>query len=243
MQKTSPLVILLLVMVLILSGCSNGAASTAAATGGSVSENTVSQSLKEKLAAGTLKLEGTDLAVTAEQAKELLPLWKAVKALSSSDTASQLEIEAVYTQIQEAMSADQLASIEALDLSGQNMQSLMTELGIDPMGTNSTGLTDSERATRVAELQASSSMMRQRNSGSSGGGGMPSGGGAPSGGSMPSGGGDMPSMGGEMPSGGDMGGAMQTTPQPGQAGGFGGAGSSSMFIDPLITLLKTRAAE
>lgn len=240
MEKNSPIVIILLVLALLLSGCSSAAAggsSTAVQQGVATS---TAATLKDRLAVGILKLEGTDLAVTPEQAKELLPLWKAIQSLGSSDTTSQLEIDAVYQQIQDALTADQLASIEALDLSGENMQTLMSDLGIDMAAQNAAGMTDEERATRVAELQSANNMP----SFGGGGGGAPSGSGGamPSGGEMPSGG-DIPS-GGEMPSGGDMGmmfGDMQTTPQPGQAAG--GLNMSSFFIDPLIELLKTRAAE
>ena len=44
--------------------------------------------VEQKLAIGTLKLEGTDLAVTADQAKTLLPLWKAVKTMSTDSNTS-----------------------------------------------------------------------------------------------------------------------------------------------------------
>ena len=55
------------------------------------------QPIESKLALGTLILEDGEQAVTAEEAKTLLPLWKAVKSLSSSQTASQDEINALYT--------------------------------------------------------------------------------------------------------------------------------------------------
>jgi hypothetical protein len=44
--------------------------------------------LETRLAVGILSLENGELAVTPEQAQTLLPLWKAIKTLSSSDTAS-----------------------------------------------------------------------------------------------------------------------------------------------------------
>ncbi|GAP12936.1 hypothetical protein LARV_00676 [Longilinea arvoryzae] len=239
MKNTSPIIVFLLILALLLSGCSSNAATSSSTTPGASSGKSATLTLKDKLAVGTLKLEGTDLAVTAEQAKTLLPLWKAVKSLSSSSTASQPEIDAVYQQIQDALTADQLASIEKLDLSGENMQALMTELGIDPGANGGSGLTDSAKATRVAELKASGSTFP------GGGGNMPSGGGAPSGGSMPSGGGSMPSGGGNFTPPDQAGGTTtQSTPQAGQTGGRGGGmGMSSMFIEPLIKLLETRAAE
>lgn len=236
MEKNSPIVIWLLLIAFILSGCSGG---TAAATTAVQSAAAIGQTLtlNEKLAAGTLKLEGSDLAVTTEQAKELLPLWKAVKTLSSSDTASQLEIEAVYQQIQDTLTAEQLASIEALDLSGSNMQQLMTDLGIEAGNPAVTGLTDSERATKIAELRASGQFAQDGGPGGADG--------APSGGfQRPSGGSGGFAAGGNFPPEGAGAGAVpgttgtQTAPR---ANGRGGFGMSQIFIDPLIKLLTTRA--
>src|SRR5512138_3371913 len=50
------------------------------------------QTVEDKLAVGSLKLEGSDNAITAEQAKALLPLWKGVKSLAASGTASTEEL-------------------------------------------------------------------------------------------------------------------------------------------------------
>lgn len=245
MEKTSPIVILLLVIALILSGCSGGTAA-ATTTTQAASGNGAALSLTDKLAPGILKLEGTDLAVTPEQAAELLPLWKAVKSLGSSDTATQLEIDAVYQQIQDALTAEQLAAIEALDLSGENMRTLMSELGIDMNAPFDTGLTDSERATKIAELRASGNLPQGGfgggPGGGAGGGQPPSGGGMPSGGAMPEGGVIIEGNGVPPDAAGGM--MLQGTPQPGQMSGRGGGmGFSNLFLEPLIKLLETRAGE
>jgi len=235
MEKNSPIVIFLLVIAFILAGCSGGtAAATTAAQGAAGTGATLT--LTDKLAPGILKLEGSDLAVTTEQAKELLPLWKAVKTLSSSDTASQLEIEAVYQQIQDTLTADQLASIEALDLSGSNLQQLMSDLGIEMGNPVDTGLTDSERATKIAELRASGQLAQGGGPGGPGGAD-----GVPSGGVQrpPDGGGGFVTGGDFPPDGADAGtSGTQTAPRVNGRGGFG---MSQIFIDPLIKLLTTRA--
>lgn len=234
MEKTSPIVILLLVIAFILAGCSGGTAvATTAAQGAAGTGATLT--LTDKLAPGILKLEGSDLAVTAEQAKELLPLWKAVKTLSTSDTASQLEIEAVYQQIQDTLTADQLASIEALDLSGSNLQQLMSDLGIEMGNPVDTGLTDSERATKIAELRASGQFAQGGGPGGPGGAD-----GVPSGGVQrpPDGGGGFVT-GSDFPPDGAGAGATGTQTAP-RANGRG-FGMSQIFIDPLIKLLTTRA--
>src|SRR4030042_4717057 len=57
-------------------------------------------SMATKLALGTLKLEGTSIAVTRDEASELLPLWQAYQSLSNSDTGSQLGVDALVNQNQ-----------------------------------------------------------------------------------------------------------------------------------------------
>jgi len=83
-----------------------------------------------QLAVGTLMLEETPQAVTAEQAQELLPLWQMLRTLQQSDTAAQAEIEAVLNQIQAAMTPEQLAAIEEMDLTPGNMRDMFQELGL-----------------------------------------------------------------------------------------------------------------
>ncbi len=237
MEKTSPIVILLLVIVFILSGCSGGTAAVTDATQAATGNGTA-LSLTDKLAPGILKLEGTDLAVTAEQAAELLPLWKAVKSLGASDTATQLEIDAVYQQIQDTLTEEQLASIKALDLSGESMQALMNELGIDMNAPFNTGLTDSQRATKIAELRASGNIPQGGFGGGNGGGpGGGAGGGMPPGDFVPGGGEMPPDVVGGFPDAGNI----QGTPQPGQMGGRGGRmGFGNLFVEPLIKLLEAK---
>jgi hypothetical protein len=127
--------ILCLIIVLGLVACGGGdgntqedETTTAAETGD------VSLSIETQLILGTMKLDGTDLEVTADQASELLTLWKAFKSLSTSDTAAEEELDAVINQIQKTMTAEQLDAIQAMDLEQGDMASLMEELGILPEG-------------------------------------------------------------------------------------------------------------
>ncbi|MBN1400775.1 MAG: hypothetical protein JXA74_08050, partial [Anaerolineae bacterium] len=83
-----------------------------------------------QLMLGTLKLEGSDDAVTAAQAKELLPLWRAYRSLSSSDSAASVELEALVKQIGESMTAEQLRAIAGMKLTAQDMRTVMEEQGI-----------------------------------------------------------------------------------------------------------------
>ncbi len=92
--------------------------------------NTANQPVESKLAVGTLKLEGTGNAVTAEQARTLLPLWKAVKSMSTSSTASPSEMTALYQQIQDAMTAQQVQAIKDMTLDQAATQDLMKQYNV-----------------------------------------------------------------------------------------------------------------
>lgn len=177
--------------------------------------DTAQAALQTKLAVGTLMLEDTELAVTTAQAKALLPLWKAVKSLSTSDTASQAEIQALYDQIQETMTAEQLQAIRDMDITPEATQALMQKLGIEGgfMAGGQT-MSESDIATRTAQRSQSS-------------------GGGPSG-MIPMGGPDM--MGPPPDAGGQSG--VQRTPAAGQRRT---GGMNMMFVNPLIILLEQRA--
>jgi len=89
-----------------------------------------------QLIIGTIKLDGTDQAVTAEQAAELLPLWQTMQVLSDSGTAAEQEKEALLAQIQETMTAEQMQAITGLNLTREDMMSIMQQQGT-AMGSGS----------------------------------------------------------------------------------------------------------
>jgi len=130
--------------------------------------------LSEKLAIGTLKLEGTGSAITAKQASDLLPLWQVYSSLITSDTAAQEEKDALAEQIQETMTSDQIKAIDGMNLTQRDVFASMQELGITTSEANTNGTP-------------------QPGGNFSGGGGFP-GGGFPGGG--PSGGGGLGGFGG-----------------------------------------------
>lgn len=78
-----------------------------------------------QLAAGTLQLEETDLAVDETLAAEILPLWQAAQNLSSSETAASVEIEAVLNQIQDTMAPEQVAAIAEMALTADSLTELL----------------------------------------------------------------------------------------------------------------------
>ncbi len=179
-----------------------------------------------KLVLGTLKLEDTDLAVDKEEAAVLLPLWKAVRVLKSDDTISTQEMDALYQQIRDAMSAEQIEAIDAMTFSDEDINALIASLGVG-FGTTAEGEEGSGQTMRE---------MRQ----------IPSGGGFPSG-DGPSGGGAPP---GDFPGGGELRieggtgfeGMPVTEGDVTTEGTVQSAGNRmlDMLIEPLIRLLKER---
>ena len=80
-----------------------------------------------QLALGTLQLQDTENAVTAEQAEALLPSWQIVQ---SGALQSETETGAVLTQIEGAMTAEQLSAIAAMQLTFEDMGAWAREQGL-----------------------------------------------------------------------------------------------------------------
>jgi hypothetical protein len=129
---------------------------------------------------GTFKLDGTEQAVTPEQAKELLPLWQVYQEISTSSTAAQAEIDALEKQIEETMTSAQMQTINAMNLTSQDTFTVMQDRGIQ-MGMGGTSTSRRSGTTNFVP-------------GMGGGGGAPPdmSGGAPMGGGSVTGGGQMP---------------------------------------------------
>ena len=179
-----------------------------------------------QLLVGTFKLEGNDQAVGAEQAAELLVLWKAYRSLNGSDSASSLEVEALVEQIQETMTTEQIEAIAAMRLTGEDMMALMQERGMQmAQGGNRGNLSADQIATMQAQRAA-------RGGGVPGMGGGP-GGGVPGGGF---GGGGMPAPGGQQQFSTEQLATLQA-----QRGSAGGASINSALLDALIALLASKA--
>jgi len=104
-----------------------------------------------QLALGTFKLEETDYAIQADQAQEMLILWKAVRSLTESETTAAEEIEAVINQIGDSMTADQMAAVESMELTFQDMGAIAEALGLEFGGAGRFGdMTPEMQATREA---------------------------------------------------------------------------------------------
>lgn len=180
--------------------------------------------LATQLIIGTFKLDGTPQAVTAEQAKELLPLWQVYKDLLASDTAAQEEKDALVDQIQETMTADQTQAITAMNLTQRDVFTLMQEKGL---GGGSGQRSNSNSGTSTGNGTSTSN----RNNSNGNGGFVPPDGGFPGGG-FPGGGGFTQRNQNQSQS--STRNNTTTTTQP-------RFNSATLLLDPLITLLKQKA--
>lgn len=191
------------------------------------------QPVENKLAVGILSLEGTDQAVTADQAKAMLPLWEAVKSLRTDTKTTSEEINGLYQQIQQQLTPDQVQAIQDLNLNSQEVQALMEKYGLKFQPNAAVTQDPSAMATRIAG--------RTSNGASSGPGSGFEGG--PGGGF---GGGPGGGMGGGFANGANpqTNNSGQSTPQPDQPRGGGGFrnGFNALFVDPVIQMLKERSA-
>ncbi len=198
------------------------------------------------LAAGTLKLEGTDLAVTKDQATQLLPLWKAVRSFASSDTITESEIDAVYQQIEQELTSDQMQAINEMNITQDSMQSILSDLGYNQM-PNASG-TDTGTSTGGFPDDGSFPQGGPDAGGGFPGGVAPSGGGA-GGGGFPSGGAGGGGFAGGGAGGGNFTGAnasAQGTENPQMATQVAEmrartASIPMMLLSPIINVLSERA--
>ncbi len=169
-----------------------------------------------QLALGTLNLAGTEQEVTAEQAKELVILWKVYEEVSQSDTAAQEEVDALIDQIQATMTTEQMQAITAMNLTQQDVFAAM----------------------QSADVTSSTSLSTNTVSMPSGGGDM-AGGAPPNGGGTPPDGGGMPAdFGGEAPASGTG----QSSETVAGSGLGGSADVPSAIVEALIQSLEQKTA-
>jgi hypothetical protein len=121
---------LITILVLVLTACSGASDSPQTGPAEFTSPSEMTLPLSTQLLIGTFKLEGTANAITAEQASELIPLWQVYAQLSTSDTAAQEEMDALVDQIKETMTSEQVQAIEEMNLTPQDMFTIMQEQGL-----------------------------------------------------------------------------------------------------------------
>jgi len=134
----------LTILTLILTAC--GASSNTPQAGPANQDRTLP--VTTQLIVGTFKLDGTEQAVSADQAKELLPLWQVYQDLSASETAAQEEIDALVEQIQETMTAEQTQAITDMNLTQQDVMSVMQDQGMAVSQRSNMGNGDGTTSTQ-----------------------------------------------------------------------------------------------
>jgi hypothetical protein len=121
-----------LLLLLAVAGCSiatRAQTKTTTSTGPLNQDYQNALAIPAQLALGTLKLEA-NLALSAKQATALLPLWKAYRNLSQDSTAAPLEVQALFTQITNTMSKEQLTAISAMKLTSQDIATTLEARGL-----------------------------------------------------------------------------------------------------------------
>lgn len=211
---------LILVFTLSLAAC---ASQGVPATGAAANKGPLSQDYENalsplgQLVVGMFRLEGTSQAVSKTQATGLLPLWKAYRSLSASQSVSPLEMQGLIKQLQDNMTREQLEAIANMRLTRDDMSALMQKQGLaDAAGTQTGAQTSQQSAVRQTSRIAS------------GGPGAP-----PAGGPMPGG-----------PMGAPMGGqssvSQQSALQQVQRAAGASAALPNALLDVLIKLLESK---
>ncbi len=157
MAKKTLFLLSAIIMIFSLTACSAIQLPWASASTGSTQiaslANFSSQPVKNKLAVGVLELEGSDLAITPTQAKELLPLWMAVKSLSKDSNTTPDEMAALYVQIEGVLTANQLQAIEKLDLSTGDLTALVQKYESQTSVSSSSTTTTTSQSAQSAQVQ------------------------------------------------------------------------------------------
>jgi hypothetical protein len=186
-----------------------------------------------QLVLGTFALEGTEQAISPEQAVALLPLWRVIQGGSLQSDA---ETNAVLKQIESAMTAEQLAAIAAMQFTTEDLGQWMQRQGIDLTPPSSVAGGSGDFAPRDGMSEEGMAAMRpggETGDGAPPGGGVGPRGGAPFGGMSEE---ERESMRATAEAGG-MG-----FPQGGDRGGAS-RGQLSVLTDEVIDLLIERSAE
>ena len=164
--RTSMLFVTLL--ALLLSACAASAAAVPTETSLAAqylpADYADAASLRSQLAYGTLKLADTPNAITAEQARVLIPFWQAVVSLSGDSTTASEELTAVQDQIVQAMTSEQLQAIAAMKLTNADLNTFYAQYGVmlptpvpgvTKVPGSGSGKTEEEKAAAQATAAAS----------------------------------------------------------------------------------------
>jgi hypothetical protein len=134
-----PIITILTILVLTLTACGSASNTPQADSNKLTDSYENALPVSTQLLIGTFKLEGTDFAVTSEQAKELIPLWQVLQSLSTSDSAAQEEMDSLVDQIQETMTPEQIQAIGEMQLTQVDMFAMLQEQGFGGQGGSGAG--------------------------------------------------------------------------------------------------------
>jgi hypothetical protein len=155
MAKKNLFLLCAIILIFNLTACSAiqlpWASASTSSTQTSSLANFSGQPVKNKLAVGMLQLEGSDLAITPAQAKELLPLWKAVKSLSKDSNTTSDEMAALYVQIEGVLTANQVKAIENLDMSTGDLTALVQKYESQTSVSSSSPSTTTSQSAQSAQ--------------------------------------------------------------------------------------------
>ena len=130
---------ILTIFALLLAACGNNA-SAQSNNGFRQNNGNSSAPLPQstKLLIGTLKLDGTPQAVTAQQAAQLIPLWQLYASLETSSTAASQEVDATVQQIQATMTAEQIQAIESMNITRRDEFTTLQQMGLAQANSSGT---------------------------------------------------------------------------------------------------------
>lgn len=189
MKKTNLFAIVLLLSALVLSACGGSApeassspaessapvsadSSANVADPGSATESMEyfstdyadATNTRNQLAYGTILLTNSELPISVEQAKAMLPLWQAILALGGDVNTAPEEISAIQTEIISNFTPDQLQFISDAKITNANLYEYYASIGVvvptpsaDSTRVPGAGktMTDEEKAARRATAEAS----------------------------------------------------------------------------------------
>ena len=210
----------LAILLVALVGCSKSSETPAMPEGDQAADRFGSGEIDpvNQMALGTLKLEGTEHAVTPTQAAQLSPLWQ---MMAGGSLQGEAERQAVLRQIESEMTDAQRSAIKEMQLTAADLRTWMQDQGGElPSPADGQGrpgmfqdMSEEERAQMREEFQSMTAEERATR---------------------------MAEMGFERPQG-----APEGRPQgnSGAAPNRGGFGQFNIVLDVLIDLLAERAAE
>lgn len=107
---------------------------TAVQTSGNIERENINlegnQFAINQLLYGTVFLEDSDIRITNEQARNLLPLWQLLDSMAASNTSAEEEIGAVIKQINANMTIEQLSFIDEQEFDRTMLLEVANSMGI-----------------------------------------------------------------------------------------------------------------